>query len=290
MFIWCGGLLLTVVALMLLRPSSIEAKATWLWNASTIEESTQEIVTFNKKQGVKTIFLQIGSKVSAQSYRDFIRQATASGIEVHALSGQPDWALRESRHKADAFLAWVVQYNLESAPEERFTGIQFDVEPYLLKNWDASRSAIIEQWMEGIRVWVESAKRSNLVVGAAVPFWLEQIEYPGVGVKVPFIEWIVDKFDYLAIMAYRDAANRVYELSLPTLEEADRQKKKVWIGIELGASKEGAGVSFHEKPVSTLNLEVYKLMNLGEKHSSFSGVAIHSYDTWRNKLMQGNIQ
>ncbi|MNJ59432.1 hypothetical protein D3C77_551160 [compost metagenome] len=130
---------------------------------------------------------------------------------------------------------------------------------------------------------MESAEREQLPIGAAVPFWLDGIEHQELGEGYDLRRWMVDKFDYVAIMAYRDAAEAIYDVSRTTLEEADKQNKQVWVGVELGKSLEGPGVSFHEKPLSSVAQELDKLVALVDKHSSFEGVAVHSYESWRSK-------
>ncbi|SDF08999.1 hypothetical protein SAMN04488542_105193 [Fontibacillus panacisegetis] len=280
------GVIPLVSLLFLFRPpSASEPKATWLWNTELIEDHAEDIISFAKSQGAKVIFLHISQKIDNEAYRQFISLASSSKIEVHALNGKPEWALREFRHEGDAFLLWVKTYNEAVDPKERFTGVQYDVEPYLLKNWKKDQASIVEQWMESVRVWIEYSQSVDLPIGAAVPFWLHEISHPAMGVDIPLSEWMVDKFDYLAIMAYRNDAERVYDISRLILAESDRKKKNVWVGIELGKSNEGPGVSFHDKSVISFVNETNKLEKLAGRHTSFSGIAIHSYDTWYNKLM-----
>jgi len=281
-----GGMLMMVLLVLLafIRPSGSQAKATWIWETTVIEQHPGEVLAFARKQGVDTLFLQIGGGVRKESYRSFIRAAAKAGIQVHALSGHPDWALREHRNEAEEFLKWVVDYNREARAEERFTGVQLDVEPYLLDRWQTDQEAVVEQWMEGVRAWTEEARYNELAIGAAVPFWLDQIDHPSGTLKLPLGNWMVDQFDYLAIMAYRDVAGRIYEISKRTLNEADRQNKRVWVGVEVGESREGPGISFHKQPLASLNREMKGLEELGRKHNSFAGIAVHSYEAWHSKL------
>lgn len=282
LFILGGGIVLFLL-LLVIRPSAPEAKATWLWDTKLIQQDSEDIVAFAKKQGVKIIFLQIGGDVKEESYRNFVRTASSAGLEVHALDGTPEWALSENRQEVTAFIDWVKKYNMESEQDERFTGIQFDVEPYLLDDWDKRQTSIVTEWVENIRLWIDTGKESGLEIGAAVPFWLDGIGYPGVDKKISLNQWMVDKFDYVAIMAYRDEADRIYKAAKETLEEGDRQNKEVWIGVELGESKEGPGVSFHERSFAFLTGEINKLVKQVKDHSSFAGIAIHSYEPWRAK-------
>ncbi|MOA05187.1 hypothetical protein D3C78_1247760 [compost metagenome] len=154
----------------------------------------------------------------------------------------------------------------------------------MLKNWKKDQASIVEQWMESVRVWIEYSQSIDLPVGAAVPFWLNKISHPAMGEDILLSEWMVDKFDYLAIMAYRNDAEQVYDISRVILAESDRQKKNVWVGVELGESTEGPGVSFYDKTVISFVNETKALDKLAGRHTSFSGIAIHSFDSWYNKL------
>lgn len=285
-FLFLLGVVPLVSLFIILRPpSASEPKATWLWNTELIKAHGEDVISFAKSQGVQVIFLHISQNVDDEEYKKFISLASSSKMKVHALNGKPDWALREHRHEGDAFLLWVKTYNDGARPQERFTGIQYDVEPYLLKDWEKEKDDIVEQWMEGMRVWIEYSQLANLEIGAAVPFWLDGIKYVGLEGESPLSEWAADKFDYLAIMAYRNEADRVYDISKTILAESDRKKKQVWIGIELGKSNEGPGISFHDKSMIALTREMSKLQKLASQHESFAGIAIHSYDTWYNKMM-----
>ncbi len=285
LFILGGGIMLFLL-LLVIRPSASEAKATWLWNTKLIQQHSEDIIAFAKKQRVKIIFLQIGGNVKEESYRNFIREAFSAGLEVHALNGKPEWALRDHRREADVFLDWVKEYNTASQPEERFAGVQFDVEPYLLDNWEKRQASIVKEWVENAQSWTRKAKEMDLEIGAAVPFWLDDLDVPGADREIPLNRWMIEKFDYVAIMAYRDEADRIYTAAKATLEEGDRHKKPVWIGVELGESKEGPGVSFHERSFTFLTGEITKLVRLVKGHSSFAGIAIHSYEPWRDKLVK----
>lgn len=284
------GLLALIIGLIVLAPflnkhSSVpEVKSTWLWNTDMIVNQADDIVSFSKEQGVKVIFLQVGENVTADKYRSFISKASKEQIQVHALSGRPGWALYDNKAEADEFLSWVKDYNTRSKPEERFVGVQFDVEPYLLKQWKSKRKVVLQEWMSNMRAWSQSGKEAGLAVGAAVPFWLNGVNNPNGNGQQPMSEWMVSKLDYLAIMAYRDKASQIYDISEHMLQEADSQGKKVWVGVEVAESEEGEGVSFYAKPASTLNQELSKLVDLGDKHESFAGVAVHSYEAWRTRF------
>ena len=81
------------------------------------------------------------------------------GIEVHLLDGDPIWALNAPhRHPADRLLKAVLNYNSQSATEERIDGIQYDVEPYLLStnhpySWEKDTLTIWNKYIQNLKDW-----------------------------------------------------------------------------------------------------------------------------------------
>ena len=277
--------LLLILYFMLKSPEVNENKATWLWDASIIEEHTDQIVTFLTEQKVNTVFLQTKNSVSDEAYRHFNAAAQAHDISVHALNGHADWAYTEKREVGRAWVEWVKNFNQEAAPEEQFAGVQFDVEPYQLRRWEREEQAVIAEWSENIEEWIQVGSEGNLYMSAAVPFWLDKRESPdGEGT---FSRWMIDKFDAIAIMAYRDSGQQMYDLSKEELAEADELDKKVWIGAELGHTDEGEHLTFYRKAVTNMESEMEIAAELGTKHHSFAGLAVHHYEVWYEKMNDG---
>ncbi|WDH97458.1 hypothetical protein PUW24_25590 [Paenibacillus urinalis] len=273
---------LLILYFMLKSPVMDEKKATWLWDASLIEQHTEEIVQFLKEQEVDTVFLQTQQEVSDEAYRSFNRSAHAADITVHALNGHADWAYAEKRSEGTAWIEWVKTYNGNAAPEEKFDGVQFDVEPYQLRRWEREEAAVIAEWSENMEEWSREGAEAGLYMSAAVPFWLDSREAPdGSGT---FSRWVIDRFDAIAIMAYRDSGEQMYELSKEELAEADELDKKVWIGAELGHTDEGEHLTFFRKPVTNMESEIEIAGKLGTTHRSFAGLAIHHYEAWYQKV------
>lgn len=280
-----GALLLLLLPFLLPREASVNhSKSTWLWDTAVIQEDPEAVIDFCMEQQVEVIFLQIQQHVPEEDYRKFIALAHDQKIEVHALNGEPEWAYAQHGSKGDEFLAWVQQYNAGAASEkERFTGVQFDVEPYQLNSWDEEQQQIVAQWSSNMENWLQQAQDQELYTSAAIPFWLSRIAATdGSGT---FSSWVISRFDAVAVMAYRDSGEQIIELSKEELQEADELGKSVWIGMELGHTDEGEYVSFHNKGIAVMEDEMQKVTQLGSRYSSFAGVAVHHYEAWRDKLV-----
>ncbi|WP_339296091.1 hypothetical protein MKY82_10885 [Paenibacillus sp. FSL W7-1279] len=279
-----AGICLLLLILFLLPSGKVnQNKATWLWDASLIRSETEEIVAFSGREGITTIFLQIQQEVADEEYRHFVAAAHQQGISVHALNGQPDWAYEEGRRKGMELLAWLEAYNRTAAPEEKFEGVQFDVEPYVLRRWGREQAQVVEEWSANMEVWVQEAKRQGLTFSAAVPFWLDSIPGPRSADADSFSRWMIENTDAIAVMAYRDSGEQMYELSKEELEQADELGKSVWIGMELGDTEEGEHLTFFAKSEQEMEDEALRAAKLGSDHNSFAGLAVHHYQAWVHK-------
>lgn len=279
-------LVLVICCLLLLpflfKSSSMEEhKATWLWDATLIE-IPGKVLDFCKEQGVSVIFLQIQKNVEENQYQRFIAAAHAEDISVHALDGRPQWAYQEQHKEADQFIEWVLDYNGKSAPEERFAGIQLDVEPYQLRRWERDQDGVVTEWIRNMEGWTAKGRSGGLYMSAAVPFWLGKVAAPGSGGNLS--RWMLGQFDALAVMSYRDSGLKMVDLSKDMLAEADQQGKSVWIGMELGHTEEGDHLSFFGKPLTVMNEEMKKVYRLSDAYSSFAGLAVHHYEAWQEKI------
>lgn len=279
-----AGICLLLLILFLLPSGKVnQNKATWLWDASLIRSETEEIVAFSGREGITTIFLQIQQEVTDEEYRHFVAAAHQQGISVHALNGQPDWAYEEGRRKGMELLAWLEAYNRTAAPEEKFEGVQFDVEPYVLRRWGREQAQVVEEWSANMEDWVQEAKRQGLTFSAAVPFWLDSIPGPRSADADSFSRWMIENTDAIAVMAYRDSGEQMYELSKEELEQADELGKSVWIGMELGDTEEGEHLTFFAKSEQEMEDEALRAAKLGSDHNSFAGLAVHHYQAWVHK-------
>lgn len=285
------GILAVLIGLLLLilfLPHSEKVnqnKATWLWDASLIRSEPEEIVTFSVNHGITTIFLQIQQDVQEEEYRRFISAASREGIQVHALDGHPEWAYENGREEGLKLLSWLEAYNRAASPEERFQGVQLDVEPYVLKRWDREQAQVVKEWSANMEAWVQEAERIALPLSAAVPFWLDSVPGPEGNPDGSFSRWMIKRTDSIAIMAYRDSGEQMYELSKEELKQADELGKSVWIGMELAHTDEGEHLTFYAKSRGEMEDEAERAASLGSEHPSFAGIAVHHYQAWVHKNM-----
>ncbi|OXM82843.1 hypothetical protein [Paenibacillus rigui] len=279
------GLLLSLHSLPTSTPAWLPApsKATWLWDTSLLETSSgrAEIVQFAREQQLQRIYVQVNRNLAPAAYRQLIQAASDSRIEVHALDGAPAWALPEESRRITELVQWVKTYNRSAAENERFQGIQVDIEPYLLPAWTTDdQSRLAKAWLQSVTLLHNEVKKdSSLTTSAVLPFWLDQIKLPDR--EMSLFEAIMTKLDEAALMSYRDQAQDVIDLSAAEMNIAERLGKKVWIGLETNPSPDTPYITFFDKGQEAMMFQLAVMDGVLRLNPSYAGIVIHDYTGWR---------
>jgi hypothetical protein len=134
----------------------------------------------------------------------------------------------------------VIHFNQSVGPEERFVGVRYDNEPYILPEFaGVNKESILDQYMELLRLSQDLTESGQLEFGVDIPFWFDQkneffepiTPYRG----RPLTECILDVVDNIGIMDYRTSAygaDGVIAHALGELRYAAEKGKKVFIGLE----------------------------------------------------------
>lgn len=275
-------LLLGVSNMKMIHAQSIQ-KATWLWNTTLIVDSTTDILQFAASQQINTIYLQINKDLDISQYQRFISAASAQHIMIEALDGAPSWALDQDRDQLQDTLQWITSYQQASSATEQFGGIHIDIEPYLLPNWTKEQATIVAQWQRSVQMITATAQALHLPASADIPFWLYTLNTPDSHSTLS--QWMIDQYDSLTVMAYRDSGAAIDDVAQAQLSEADTAGKDMYIGVETNPSSEGDHISFYGKGADALTTALSQVTTQASTHSSFAGIAVHDYVGW-GKIVQ----
>jgi hypothetical protein len=255
--------------------------STWMWNPYLIKDTNNTLQQL-ADESVNRVYLFIDPDYPAVYYSGFIKSANARGIAVHALSGAPNWVLPEHNKKMYEFIYWVQQYNKSVQPQERFSGIHLDVEPYVLAQWRQDTDAVIGLWMDTVSGFVEQVKAdSELDVGIDMPVWVDAFEVrDGHGGRTTLSDWLIRKVDQVTLMAYMDNAQNITDSVRQEMVEADRAQVPVLIAVETADSGE-AGGSFHNKGKTLMKSELNSVLGTMSTHPAFKGYSVHDWDNWK---------
>jgi len=250
-------------------------RAMWLWETKELlgdDQSQDQLLDFCQKRGITEIFLQLPyEKEEKEGEREIIWDRSkvrsllfklhSAEIRIHALDGDPRFALREWHGHVIATIQSIVQFNKSVEPGERFDAIRYDNEPYLLPNFAGIlKESILKQYLNFLKTSKSISESAGLEFGVDIPFWFDQkneffepiTELEG----RPLTEHILDIVDNIGIMDYRTeayGADGVIAHALGELGYASKKGKKVFVGLEttdvpdetileFGRGKENSGI------------------------------------------------
>ncbi|MBI4227479.1 MAG: hypothetical protein HY600_04280 [Candidatus Omnitrophica bacterium] len=284
--------------------------AMWVWDARHVatEAARERLVAFCRAHQVTSLYLSAYqlAPIQAQQYRVFLRQAHREGIAVHALAGDPRWAMSRYHSLPLAWVQHIVAFNEEGPPEERFDGIHTDIEPYLLSRLWMEHPAQLIGGLLDLHAKIADQLRADQIAGSSLPVAYRGYRPLRLGADVPFwfdddptyrIEWrgrvlppshhLLDVADYLTIMAYRnyaEGAEGVIELSRRELDYADRAGKVVVIGQETQPDVFPAYITYGGTSAAYFHAELAKIVAAFQESPAFGGFAVHHYDTYQKLL------
>ena len=282
----------------------------WVWETQPLLRDAAERRTFFefcKEFRINTVAMQIATRGTgtnrqldaAAEWKTLITEAHRRGMRVHALDGDPQFAYPAQHDTALSILNAVVGYNASAVPTARFDGMHFDIEPYLLPGWKepASREVQLTQYLDVNHRAAASAQAAGMLYGVDIPFWWhtpDEVTGEPVGI-VAFrgqrklaTEHLLDFVDNIGIMAYRNVAggpDGIITHALDTIRRAEKPGRNVraFVGVETEKVSEGVPtkITFAGKSGRELQTEVRAAEAALSRYSSFAGIAIHRYGSFR---------
>ena len=248
-------------------------RAMWAWNTKGLfdsenPEQAERFLTFCEAHQIKDVYLAAEfDRIpevetprlrlrNADAYRAFLQRAHQRGLRVEALAGTPEWAVRANHPEAVAAVDAIVEFQNGGSPGERFEGIHYDVEPYLLAGFGDSdfRPEILRGLVEVAEKCRDRAHAGGLTFSCDMPSWFFSarggnrdewtVSFGGQSKTVG--EHMTDLADSVTIMDYTnqaDGAGGIIARALPALEYAATRNKKIVVGVETFSERDST-VSF----------------------------------------------
>ncbi len=216
------------------QPSS---KALWVWDTHSLVDDPSkwgDFFQFCEKKKISHLWIQIlltqpnhpvdgvetAQQVASQNlFRQFNQTAHKKGFQVEALDGAPEYALEGNHPEALNVVRTIIDFNQHSAAAERFDGIHFDIEPYLLVGWHdpERRTEILTEYLDLLmETKTLMGHQSGLRLTVDIPYWWHQKE-PKIGIPNAEVMFhgslkavtfhVIDLVDCIAIMDYRNHAD-----------------------------------------------------------------------------------
>jgi len=265
--------------------------STWLWDTSEIVTKPDSVIKSLVNNKVKVLFLQVNTSVNINYYQEFIREASANQISVHALDGSPDWVSDNGLQVQQVFISWLAKYQRAASTNEQFKGIHLDVEPYENKQYASNTNGVLERYQTLILRFTKQAVSSKLELGIDIPFWFYGVNYHTKYGTGNVAEWLCKNINNITIMAYRETAYKnlatghdgIVEIAAAQMKLFDKYKVKGTIAVETGRLNDANGfVTFYEEGQAYMNQQLELVYESYKNNPAFNGVAIHHFDSWMN--------
>lgn len=233
-------------------------KALWVWNtADLLSDSVARdaFLAFVGAHGFTRIFLQLAPAKGERAEAGFVPfdvkatgalvgRLSALGVQVDALDGDPRYVLPRNHAGVLATVARVAEANHRLPAGERFHGVHYDVEPYLVPGYQSPRREEILNGYVGLVAAVSrAAHAAGLTAGFDVPFWLgapdeitgERLTATLDGVRRRVLDEVVSVADEITVMDYRTFAGGPdggVVHALDALHAAAAAGARVLVGVE----------------------------------------------------------
>ncbi len=282
---------------------------TWLWTPimQITPSYMADIIAKAKKEGVNVIYLSLDSYLDiyvmeegkekekaleqfSKKLEDFIWLASGEGIEVDAEGGWSNWTEEGHKYKGYALVSFVKDFNKSRA--HQFRGFQYDVEPYLLEEYQASvegKKRVLSDFIALVDETEHFLSDSNLQFSVVVPDFYDRkdkatpkFSYGGRTDSVfGHLVQVLNKREgsKIIIMSYRNFAHgrdgsiEVTDNEMRTLRNKGG-KTDIVIALETG-DVEPSYITFFSTSKSYFENEKSKVVKKYKNHPNFGGLSIH---------------
>lgn len=282
----------------------------WVWDSPKVmtPAHASNVITVARQNGFNVIYVTVDdylelAEISNENEREtlkdeymlslsvFVEAAKQAGISVDVVGGAKDWAMPDNRWKGYALIDFLKEYN-ERHGEARVRGLQYDVEPYLLGEYNTDKRKILKEYVEFID---ESAKRMAAVDAKftiVIPHfydnaqaWTPSFSYEGEDAHTftHLLRALKQKDDTsVIIMAYRnffEDENGTRQIAEEEVKEASDggYGTNIIIAQETG-NVPPAYVTFYDYPKVSLYDALSEIQEYFKRYQRYGGVAIHYFD------------
>ncbi len=215
----------------------------WVWRSSELVQNNEAAALFIQRahaHGINEINVQVQPDLA--SFTHLLDLAKQSGIRVVALAGSPDDVLNPTVPLR--IVHNVLQYN--ATHTHGFSGIQFDIEPYLIQSYRAQETSILDQYIQ-LLVSLKAATAGRIELGVAVPFWFAHKTLHGNNL----MGLVAANVDRLAIMSYRTQLGQILDIANNALCVGEMFGKPVDLGLEITRLPDESSIVLSKAQVDT---------------------------------------
>jgi hypothetical protein len=247
------------------RSTRPNVRAMWLWNRPPVAQ----VITWATGHGVREILVYVPPKPDLGYLRELRVRASAVGVTLSALGGEPTWTTDHA-----AALAW----QRAAAGTGLFSRIHLDVEPYTLPAWRTDRTATTRAYL-ALLDKLRAAR--TLPLEADVPFWYGQHTISGRNLATE----VLARLDAITVLSYRDTATgpgSVLDVGADYLARGATAGKPVRLAVETQPLADCPYCTFAGKGAAALTAATGQIdATATAGYPSYAGLAIHHYASWQ---------
>lgn len=204
-------------------------RSTWVWSPDAWQAQPERVLELVSRYDIKLLFLTVpvadGAVTEPAALADFIRRTSRLGVSVWAVDGDPRMIVPDQHAPTVTRVQAYRAYNGAVDADARLRGVQFDIEPYLLPEYESAQ----QQW--DLRL-AELAKRLRTAAGPlqfelVVPFWWAEQ-------KADLLRRLAPSVTGLTVMDYRTNPKEVLRFAVPFLDWGTVHRKRVRVALEAG--------------------------------------------------------
>lgn len=165
-----------------------------------LPEKEADVAKAMERLGCKAVYQQIPSDAQEAEVLDYLKRRGEKEQHVFYLAGASEWGLQENAASMLEAVEKTAEWNRKAGEGNGFAGIVWDVEPYLLDEWEENREECMQRYVENCIRSYEEAKKEQLAVIVCIPNFYDR---PGLAEQ---LELLVEKgCDGIAVMNYNKA-------------------------------------------------------------------------------------
>jgi sulfur relay (sulfurtransferase) DsrC/TusE family protein len=154
-----------------------ETRALFSWKDSEVLEGRRELFEVIKELKLNTVYQSFSKKLSKEEILRFLEEASNKNIDIYLLAGSPEWAVEEEAESMCYNIDKVIEINKGISRDKYIKGILFDVEPYLLEEWDKENSEkIMKDFVKNMEIAYKKAHDSGIEVIVCIPYFYDNFE------------------------------------------------------------------------------------------------------------------
>ena len=173
-------------------------RAMYSWGHHYIYEENEAILQdVMERTECNILYQEVASNASADDVAAFLQRRGEHNQTVYYLCGNATWSIEEGATSMLREVDRAIAYN-NAAGEHKFVGIQFDVEPYCLEDFDANADEYMAQYVENSKLAYAKAHEAGLLVEICIPYWWDS----AYGYDEQLEDLIANACDSVAVMNY----------------------------------------------------------------------------------------